>query len=164
MLRDEAALLSFNLIALCPSPLAAHSRAIAEYLASGKYVRESMQHHPDLVALLSNEDPLPDTADPSILSEFGLATNDIEAAHVSQSTRDALAVLEANNTMGIIDLYKELAIEARAAMGVYRGEMMAMAEEEDRVRGRKKEYAPALHCWVKKLAEKGVLEDLIRES
>jgi ubiquitin carboxyl-terminal hydrolase L5 len=64
----------------------------------------------------------------------------------------------------LIELRQSLIVEQKATMGEYNAELVVMAEEEQRVQGRKKDYAPAIHAWVQKLAEHGVLEDLIKDS
>ena len=57
-----------------------------------------------------------------------------------------------------------LIIEAKATMGEYKSELMAMADEDQRVKGRKRDFGPMIHTWVTKLADKGLLEDIINET
>lgn len=163
MLQYEESQLSFNLLALCQSPLAAHSRAIAQAAASLNHVDSQMKENPDFGSLVAAEPKALDMDDQVQLSEFDLKRADIEKAAVPPRILEKTSgsTLEANKAY---ELHQELAIEVKASMGEYRAEMMAIADDEQRVKGRRKDYGPALHKWVSKLAEKGVLEDLIKTA
>ena len=163
MLQDEQAQLSFNLLALCQSPLASVSQSIAHAMSSLHCFNEHIKHTAFLKDVIDTKGPLLGPHDTSLLSEFNLSTEDIDTAGPSQSLRDRLQQLS-DDAQQASDLQQELVTEAKALMGEYRGELLAMAQEEQRVAGRKQDYTPALHCWVKKLAEKGVLEDIIQNS
>ncbi|KAF7542823.1 hypothetical protein G7Z17_g11248 [Cylindrodendrum hubeiense] len=163
MLQYEESQLSFNLLALCQSPLAAHSQAIGCTIASLRYLHAQMQTSPTFTELIA-ADPQPlDIDDESQISEFNLSRTSIIEAKVPETIRDKCSQTGLE-TSAAYTLHQELVIETKAAMGEYRAELMAIADDEQRVKGRKKDYGPALHKWVKKLAEKGVLEDAIKNA
>ncbi|KAF5022875.1 hypothetical protein F66182_5067 [Fusarium sp. NRRL 66182] len=163
MLQYEESQLSFNLLALCRSPLAAQSLAIARNAASLQYLYTHAQSLPTFQALISSEPAPLDIENESQLSEFNLTKSDITNAQVPEALQEKLKRLSFD-TQSAYELYQELVVDLKAAKGEYRAELMAIAEDEQRVKGRKKDFGPALHTWMKKLAEKGVLEDVIKAS
>lgn len=163
MAQYEESELSFNLLALCRSPLANHSRKIAECVQSLRHLH--------LVAPLKEgvgEDWKPETSiiaefdKPERLAEFRLTSEAVHAAQIPQWARDQVAKVD--TTGAAFNLHQDLEVEVKATMGEFRAEMLEMAQDEEKVRGRRRDYAPALHKWVSKLAEKGVLQDLISTS
>lgn len=70
----------------------------------------------------------------------------------SAEPADLLANLDA--------LARKTAAELGKAVARHGAEIMALATDLERVEGRKKDYTPAIHAWVKILAEKGVLEQI----
>ncbi|KAK5995753.1 Ubiquitin carboxyl-terminal hydrolase 2 [Cladobotryum mycophilum] len=161
MLQYEESQLSFNLLALCQSPLALHSRGIAQALAAVRYMRNHMRDSPGFANLVSNEDPVLDIKNSQQLSEFNLNRSHIEDAEIPDSLKHRIARLEIGDAY---DLYQQLVVDVKATIGEFRAELIALAEDEQRVKGRKKDYGQALHKWVQKLAEKGVLEEVIESS
>lgn len=163
MLQYEESQLSFNLLALCQSPLAAHSQAIARAVASLRHLHAQLQACSAFTELVAAEPSPLDIDDESRLSEFNLSKPAIIETEVPEGIREKCARtdLEASDAYA---LHQKLVIEVKASMGEYRAELMAIADDEQRVKGRKKDYGPALHKWVKKLAEKGVLEDAIKSA
>ncbi|RCI11110.1 hypothetical protein L249_7518 [Ophiocordyceps polyrhachis-furcata BCC 54312] len=155
--------IAFSLLALCRSPFLAHGDTIASNLAAlhrlrkayadDATFREVVEAHPH-IQMLDSEDALAD---------FGLDASDIADAQLpaqvqQQMQADKFGSEQARN------LFPELAADVQVAMAKYREELVAVAEEEDRVHSRKKDYSPALHLWMTKLAEKGVLEEVIGNS
>lgn len=57
-------------------------------------------------------------------------------------------------------LARKTSAELGEAVARHGAEIMALATDLERVEGRKKDYTPAIHAWVKILAEKGVLEQV----
>ncbi|KAH8706793.1 hypothetical protein BGZ61DRAFT_350599 [Ilyonectria robusta] len=163
MLQYEESQLSFNLLALCQSPLAAHSQAIARAVASLRHLHAQLQACSAFTELVAAEPSPLDIDDESRLSEFNLSKLAIIEAEVPEGIREKCARTDLE-TSDAYALHQELVIEVKAAMGEYRAELVAIADDEQRVKGRKKDYGPALHKWVKKLAEKGVLEDAIKSA
>lgn len=157
MLQYEESQLSFNLLALCRSPLALYSSKIVEGLSFlqylGEYLVSKMGSHG-----YQAKGNLTDLVNDQYLSEFQLTATHIENAEIPDTFRDAVS---GSTLEDLPQLQSSLVIKTLAAMGEYRAEISSMAEDEARVKGRKKDYGPALHKWVTKLAEKDVLDGLI---
>jgi ubiquitin carboxyl-terminal hydrolase L5 len=162
MLQYEENQLSFNLLAVCQSPLATYSQNIARTTASLQYLRTNTKLT-DFEMLVRGEKLPLDVDDESQLSEFNLTKSDIASAQIPDTLQDKLK-RPTFDAQFAYELYQELIIEIKAAMGEYRAEMIAISDDEQRVKGRKKDYGPALHKWMSKLAEKGVLEDVIEAT
>lgn len=163
MLRYEENELAFNLLALCQSPLAQHTSAIVSAMACIQYLDSQMTAQNDYVQLIAIKDPVLDLDGQLQLSEFQLERSEIEGAGIPQSLKDTIS----QSGFGIDQAYnmrQQFVLDLKAAMGEFRAELAALAEDEQRVNGRKKDYARALHRWVQKLAEKGVLEQIIENS
>ncbi|RSL67107.1 hypothetical protein CEP53_003134 [Fusarium sp. AF-6] len=163
MLQYEENQLSFNLLALCRSPLSAHTQTIAHAAASLHHLHTQMQSDSTFSELTSAEPNPLDIRDESRLTEFDLKPKDITNLDIPESLRAKIKQPDFN-TSAAYELHQELVIEVKAAMGEYRAELMSKADDEQRVKGRKKDFGPALHKWMTKLAEKGVLEDVIKAS
>lgn len=160
MLQYEDSQLSFNLLALCQSPLATQSHKVAEGLASLQYLYKSIRPGPGLSDFEPRANLVDETNRPSFLSEFQLMASDVEKAVVPQSLREKASNISSEEEAH--ELYDSIVVGTKATIGEYRAELVAMAEDEQRVKGRRKDYGPALHKWVTKLAEKGVLEDMVK--
>ncbi|RBQ75199.1 hypothetical protein FVER14953_05038 [Fusarium verticillioides] len=163
MLQYEESQLSFNLLALCQSPLTAYSQTIAQAAASLRYLHENTESLPAFKDLISAEEAPLDIEDDSRLSDFNLTKADIIKTHVLDTLQEKLK-RPSFDTQSAYELHQELVVDVKAAMGEYRSELMAISDNEQRVKGRKKDYGPALHKWMKKLAEKGVLEEVIKAT
>lgn len=122
-----------------------------------------MEHSAEYAKLIGGEKPVLDFTDQSQLSEFHLRISDIEDAALPESTQSKISQV-AENIDDAYDLRQQFAVDTKVAIGEYRAEMMALAEDEQRVKDRKKDYGQALHRWVQKLAEKGVLQEAIENS
>lgn len=163
MLQYEENQLSFNLLGLCQNPLASHSQAIAHAAVSLQHLQAKMQSCNTFTDhVLAETKPL-DIHNETQLSEFGLKPHSITDMEALSTLEDKI-LQPGFDAAAAYQLHHELAIELKAAMGEYRAELISIADDEQRVKGRKKDYGPALHKWVKKLAEKGALEDVIKTS
>ncbi|KPM35759.1 hypothetical protein AK830_g10815 [Neonectria ditissima] len=163
MLQYEESQLSFNLLALCQSPLATHSQAIAIAVASLYHLDTQMQACSTFTELVAAEPKPLDVDDDSQLAEFNLSKLDIVDARIPETIRERVSQAEPRASDAYA-LHQDLVVEVKAAIGEFRAELTAIADDEQRVKGRKRDYGPALHAWVKKLAEKGVLEDVINAA
>lgn len=163
ILQYEESQLSFNLLALCRSPLALHAQSIAQTVASIRHLEEQMRDSAEFADLVNGQKPVLDLENRSQLSEFNLRKSDIEDAVVPESVQSKIsqAALDIDDAY---DLYQQFVVDTKVAIDEYRTEMIALAEDEERVKDRKKDYGQALHRWVQKLAEKGVLQEVIEDS
>lgn len=152
---------SFNLLAICGSALPAIRQSLALTLRQllvldahqlGRGGEGGWAPQPD--DLLSD------------VSKFGLdRAADIEsvgdaAAALPREFTDRIAHAEFG-TARALELRAELDAERRRLRAEYAAELSADEDNARRVDGRKKDYGPLLHGWVQKLADKGVLKDIV---
>ncbi len=165
MLQYEESQLSFNLLSLCQSTFQKYKKAVRVALATVHFLdaRMKTQHGDTYSKLVTDGDIQLDTNDALLLAEYDLKPEDVigELATVSLKSRVVEGNLSASEGAS---LRRQFVIEARAAMGEYRGETMVAMADEGRVTARKKDYGTMLHKWISKLAEKGVLEDIVKLS
>ncbi len=164
MLQYEESQLAFNLVALCQSPLQQYAIAVASIITSIHFLDSEMTaRHAEYKELISADKTRLNVEDPSLLSEFNISKDKLDKIEVSDSFKTSVS----NSGSSVKDAYElrqQLITDALASMGEYRAEIMSIAEHELRVTARKKDYGSVLHSWVSKLAEKGVLEDVIKTS
>ncbi|KAF5677217.1 ubiquitin carboxyl-terminal hydrolase isozyme l5 [Fusarium heterosporum] len=163
MLQYEDSQLSFNLLALCQSPLATLSQAIARAAASLQYLYANTEPHPTFKDIISAEEAPLDVGSEAHLAEFNLTKSSIADAQIPESLQNKIK-RPGFDAQCAYELYQELVVDLKATIGEYRSEILAISDDEQRVKGCKKDYGPALHKWMSKLAEKGVLEDVLKAS
>ncbi|PTB62444.1 cysteine proteinase [Trichoderma citrinoviride] len=163
ILQYEESQISFNLLALCRRPVTLHARSIVEAAASIALLKEHMKHDDNFTHLVDKQPPVLDVENPAELAEFNLRPSDFQNAKLGE-TLQARISRAASGSDEAWDLYKQLVVDLKVAIGEYRAEMISLAVDEQRVKDRKKDYGQALHRWVQKLAEKGVLQELIENS
>ena len=122
-----------------------------------------MKHDDNFTHLVDKQPPVLDVENPAELAEFNLRPSDFQNAKLGE-TLQARISRAASGSDEAWDLYKQLVVDLKVAIGEYRAEMISLAVDEQRVKDRKKDYGQALHRWVQKLAEKGVLQELIENS
>lgn len=120
-----------------------------------------MKDNSEFADLINGQPPvLENSAD---LSEFNLLPSDIENATFPNAIKAEISRV-ASNIDEAYDLYQRLVVDLKVAIGEHRAEIISLSVDEQRVKDRKKDFGQALHRWVQKLAEKGVLEELIENS
>jgi ubiquitin carboxyl-terminal hydrolase L5 len=163
ILQYEETQLSFNLLALCQSPLVGYKENIGRGAASLRALHRKMDGQTAFKERILSEDVPPYLEENTGLAEFHLDNMDNENFEIPQSLQETLENPDLS-VEAAYSLHRQLVVDTKAAMGEYRAELLAMADDERRVQGRKRDFGPALHKWVTKLAEKGVLEDIIKAS
>lgn len=122
-----------------------------------------MKHNAEYAKLLDGEKPVLDLTDQSQLSEFSLRKSDIEDVALPKSTQSRI-LHATKNVDDAYDLRQQFVVDTKVAIGEHRAEIISLAEDQQRVKDRKKDYGQALHRWVQKLAEKGILQEAIESS
>lgn len=165
MLQYEESQLSFNLLSLCQSTFQEYRNSLRAALVTvhSLDVRMKAQHGDAYSELVSASDIQLDTSDAVLLAEYDLRPEDFIRELDTGSFKPRYGEGNLSASEGA-SLRREFAIEAHAAMGEYRDEAMVAMVDEERVKARKKDYGSVLHKWISKLAEKGVLEDIIKLS
>jgi ubiquitin carboxyl-terminal hydrolase L5 len=160
MLQYEENQLSFNLLALCHSPLNGISNDIAANVCALAEVDKIATTSPAWSMALPKEDRVLRAGDLTQLLNFGVTNRAIETAVLPEIFRGRLEH-PTLDLLGLLSLYQDIVTEQKSLVGQYHAEVTAVAEEDMRVKGRMKNHTPAIHAWVQKLAEKGVLEDMV---
>lgn len=122
-----------------------------------------MSDKPDFKALIPEDDFAVFSETAEALTDFKISSTDINNAEFTQYVQEKLT----GGPLSVEDafeLHKDLIVDAKATGGEYRSELVAKADDQSRVQGRKRDFGMALHKWVTKLAEKNVLEDMIQAS
>ncbi|OAA73648.1 ubiquitin carboxyl-terminal hydrolase [Cordyceps fumosorosea ARSEF 2679] len=166
MLQYEENQISFNLLSLCQSPLQKNKKSVLSALTAVRFLdsQAKTQHEDVYTTLVSNSDTQLDPNDPLLLAEYNLKSEDVAKEPPTEVIKARVSKACSISARDAASLRHELVTEARASMGEYRGEAMAAMADEERVAERKKDYGSVLHKWISKLAEKGVLEDIIKMS
>lgn len=122
-----------------------------------------MKHSAEYAKLIDGQKPVLDLTNQSQLSEFSLRKSDIEDTALAESTQNRISQAS-KNVDDAYDLRQQFVVDTKVAIGEHRAEMISSAEDQQRVKDRKKDYGQALHRWVQKLAEKGILQEAIESS
>ncbi|PHH75868.1 hypothetical protein CDD80_2004 [Ophiocordyceps camponoti-rufipedis] len=154
----------FSLLAVCRSPFVASREMLIWHMAALYRLRAAYE---DDVAFGETLDIYPDVLyamnHPEILSDFNVEASDIDTAEVPADVEELMQTAE-RGTDKAMALINDLAFETRFAMNRYRDETQTVQDEARRVACRQNDYTPALHLWMTKLAELGVLENIIGNS
>jgi ubiquitin carboxyl-terminal hydrolase L5 len=157
MMRYETERLSFSLLALCGDnlahvrqKLAANIRSLADLEADIKHNDNNSPHSKPKAA---NRDIITNPTDPR-LSAYQLDAEDINQAAASEPQEPKKA-----------SDWETFAAEQRRILAEYDNEsqMGVGGQEPAAILGRTRDYTGAVHVWVKKLAERGVLRRLFEE-
>ncbi|KAG5984882.1 hypothetical protein E4U55_002810 [Claviceps digitariae] len=163
MLQSEGSQLSFNLLAVCRNSSSHLSKVIATIVAALHAINARMKDNMMFANITSADEPLLNMDNEAQLAEFHLCKEDIDNARLPPRIETALLRPEWQVDEAY-DMYQSFRVQLRSAMDEFRAEMCSADEEDRRVKNRKRDYSGALHCWAKKLAEKGVLQDIIQMS
>ncbi|PHH87279.1 hypothetical protein CDD83_9070 [Cordyceps sp. RAO-2017] len=149
----------FSLLALCRSPLDTHRSLIASRLSGLRSLNTKMMGDSSFTDLVAAS---PDACASVVegLDEFGLSPPIVYATGIPPFVTEHMARADFDHHEAY-SLRQQLATDVATSMTKYREEVLAVAEEERRVQERRKDYMPALHCWMSKLASKGVLEEVM---
>ncbi|KAG5926135.1 hypothetical protein E4U42_003599 [Claviceps africana] len=163
MLQYEGSQLSFNLLAVCRNSASHLSKVIATMVAALHAIDSRMKDNAIFVNITSADEPLLCMDNETQLAEFHLCKEDIVNARLPTRMESALSCPEWQVDEAY-DMYQNFRIQLKAAMDEFRAELSSADEEDRRVKNRRRDYSGALHCWAKKLAERGVLQDIIQMS
>ncbi|KAI1082594.1 cysteine proteinase [Whalleya microplaca] len=158
MMSNEFA--SYNLLALCQSPLRTLASSLSTNLACAHALDELFSGSPSWSV------PGPFKAFPAPrLAQLGLSREeDITSRQelLPASFREQTSALDFDFAAGL-RLAQRLRAEAEGLDAQFVAELASVDEAVETIRGRQRDYTPAIHQWVRVLAEKGVLRELIQE-
>ncbi|KAI1826330.1 cysteine proteinase [Xylaria intraflava] len=158
MMRQDDEFLSFNLLAICQSPLLGLSQKLATSIAMAKALDDLVSGGP------SWDIPSPWTHFTNErLGVFNLTRDHILANYPPPPSFEAEVNDPNFNLSAARDLAEKLRAEQEMLEAQYLAELATVDETVDMIRARQRDYTPAVHQWVHILAEKGVLRQLIQE-
>ncbi|KAI1411544.1 cysteine proteinase [Hypoxylon sp. FL1857] len=148
---------SYSLLAICQSPLYTLAEELATSLACSRALHELYSGNPTWTV----PDPFKTFSDERLaqrnLAPAGIAALQLPVSFVDKTSQPDFGVAEA------LTLARDLGIEQESLDAQYVAELATVDEAVEMVRGRQRDYTPAIHQWVRALAEKGVLRELIQE-
>ncbi|KAI0104223.1 cysteine proteinase [Nemania sp. FL0031] len=163
MSRQNDEFLSFNLLAICQSPLLTLSRRLATSLSTAKALEDAIASSPlSRDVNINIKTPWADFPNDR-LARFNLTREKISAEFPPDAARVGGAVRGDGDGDAAQSLAEELRAELEALEALYVAEVATVEEAVDMIRARGRDYTPAVHQWVRTLAEKGVLRELIQE-
>jgi ubiquitin carboxyl-terminal hydrolase L5 len=161
MLRCENDSISFSLQAMCKNPLLTIPHTLAANITSvtalEKRLDASMADWKSF-SLDENEPWMENflrTADGS----YGLTEEILSTGQPDEATHTDISDDEVS-TEKLIAHRKELILAQAGLKSSYLEEVLAIEEDQRRAEGRRWDYTPLIHTWVRMLAENGVLEEL----
>jgi ubiquitin carboxyl-terminal hydrolase L5 len=163
MLQYESEQLSFNLLALCGSPLQQLRVDLAKNLTETAQVQQASLRIDPTQGLCADEGTISSTADmsfadyglPDTLSFDNSSKHPIETQPLEEGGATLLQKLEARR--------EELATEQARLKAEYRAEVATVEYAARSANGRKKDYTPVIHRWVEKLAKMGALQEIAEQ-
>jgi ubiquitin carboxyl-terminal hydrolase L5 len=167
MKRRKTGELSFNLLALCGDHLADVRQELAtniRRLADLEAKFGSNNNNPDWQPKKANPGDIICSATDPRLATYQLDAEDIQSVPESDTNQPDAQQPSADETVESgLRLWEALAQEQMGLRARYEDELRMAGQEPDAVLGRTKDYTPAIHEWVKKLADHGILRRLHEE-
>ncbi|KAI1207415.1 cysteine proteinase [Annulohypoxylon truncatum] len=148
---------SYSLLAICQSPLKTLCTELATSLACSRTLHERFSNDPawtipDPSEIFTNMRP----------GQRNMTSESLKKAELTESFTTKTSHPEFD-TAAALQLAQELKMEQDSLNAQYVAELATVDEAVETVRGRQRDYTPAIHQWVKALAEKGVLREFIQE-
>lgn len=142
-----------NILAVCQSPAAALRKDLAVNVKTLSATRAAIA-----------DDARPDKVEGNFYLE-GIDEAELAKYGITRSMLDEVETESARPAEQVdIELVRQLETEQARIRSEYNQELEMVRQDEERCSGRKKTFTPAANLWVKKLAEKGLLERLLDES
>ena len=166
MLQYESEQLSFNLLALCQSPLGELRRELVVNIRSLALLWEHMKNMPNWELSGGGDDDVLRELSESSLADYGLSKKDIDALGDEDKLDRLRNKLSTASLDGreVLDLRHNLEDEQRRIRSEYATEVASTDEDTIKAASRRKDHTLAIHEWVKKLAQHGVLHGLHEEA
>lgn len=176
MLQYESEQLSFNLLALCRSPAHRLREALADNIVELARVQHATHRLDPSLGQEFPDGKIPSTPQMAF-ADFGLPdtlTFDPEEKHpleidaeIQQSPPDEMTDGDSPTTNPLLKKLNarrlELGAEQARLVAEYRAEAASAEDDDRRANGRKCDYTPFIHQWVRRLAEQGALQQIADE-
>jgi ubiquitin carboxyl-terminal hydrolase L5 len=161
MTRYKTEQLSFSLLALCGDDLGHVRQKLSVNIRCLESIAATLANSPEWDPKTSS-DIIYSSTD-ARLSMYQLDTEDIKGVHDLDprlSNLQSSSKIDSEKIETASKLWKELSHEQKGLRLQYEGGLNMDEHESARVFGRTKDHTPAIHEWVKILANRGVLKEL----
>lgn len=155
--------IAFNLLAICQTPVAEARTSLESAFAEMKYLATQMNDDGAFLTRASKVDEKHGFATGIDVSEFELSDPDVDHTTLS-AARKAQLCPPGVDVDTALKTYDDLVGALSSAMFTYRQECSDRVEEMKVVEERTRDYSLGVNLWLTKLAEKGLLEELVKES
>ncbi|PWI72521.1 ubiquitin carboxyl-terminal hydrolase, family 1 [Purpureocillium lilacinum] len=155
--------IAFNLLAICQTPVAEARTSLESAFAEMKYLATQMNDDGAFLTRASKVDEKHGFATGIDVSEFELSDPDVDHTTLS-AARKAQLCPPGVDVDTALKTYDDLVGALSSAMFTYRQECSDRVEEMKVVEERTRDYSLGVKLWLTKLAEKGLLEELVKES
>ncbi|KAK0724800.1 hypothetical protein B0H67DRAFT_446082, partial [Lasiosphaeris hirsuta] len=167
MMQYETEQLSFNLLALCGDHLASIRRDLAINIRCIEELDSRWRNSPDWLDMKTGESSLVGSMENGQLKEYQLEPEDVKM--LSNGTPE---LLDFHTTVCTPSVQVESALEHRQGLcqdqahirTAYAAELALEDQKTANAPGRKKDHTPAIHEWVRRLVDHGVLSQLHEEA
>jgi len=152
---------NFSMLAICESPTRGIRSRLAAVLRKIYLVEDLLHGSPELETL-RNETPLPiPRNNAGQLERYCLTNTAVFQTSLPEEDEHGIYENAADNREHLLDMWRALSTEISAIMGDYDGHLADAQTDQETSAARKEDYTPAIHAWMKTLADKGVLEDIL---
>jgi ubiquitin carboxyl-terminal hydrolase L5 len=163
MLQYESEQLSFNLLALCRSPLHQLREELVGSIAELAQIQHATHKIDPSLGRSFPEGTI--SSMPNVcFADFGLPDRlpfDLDSKHPLET--ETLEPGGATLMQKLEARREELETEQARLKAEYRAEVAMADDDARRANGRKKDYTPFIHQWVQRLAEQGALQQIAEE-
>lgn len=144
-----------NVLAVCQSPIAALRKELLVNLKTLAILHAALPDE-EQQSLRDPSRIYADEVDDATLSRHGVTRNQLRTARVNIDI-----VTTATSSSAKKAAIKLLETEQARIQSEFSQEMSAIMREEELCAGRKKDFSPAIHRWVERLAERQALQGLV---
>lgn len=153
--------LSFNLLALCQRPLV----SVRQRMLANARALDMLQARVKQYGLVDSPHDNESCWTDMELDSYGLSTKEVKVAAPAQSheliDRTHTSTLDKAE---VENLQRMLLEEKRTLCAKYHDEQVSEEDDVAKATARKKDYTAAIHEWVTRLVEHGVLQELKEET
>jgi len=151
---------NYNLLSLCRSPLCIIPEKLAENIKNVKAVEEVLStQSPDWKLFLNANETITLDLEPNV--SFGLTQDIIDKSSISEGAQKLN--LECLSPPDLLNLRRQWIKDQTNQQIEFMEEAALIGQQDEQAERRKHDYTPVIYDSVKKLAEAGVLKDIVRE-
>ena len=151
---------NYNLLSLCRSPLCIIPEKLAENIKTVKAIEDILStQSPDWKLFLGADESMTLELEPSV--NFGLTQDIIDKSSISEAARQLN--LDCLSPSDLLAMRRKWIKDQTKHQVEFMEEAALIGQQDEQAERRKHDYTPVIYDSVKKLAEAGVLKDIIQE-